>query len=42
VSQHPDPDSLEELLRGWGGMLAQRAGYPEGRIAEGFLRVVTT
>jgi LmbE family N-acetylglucosaminyl deacetylase len=42
VSQHPDPDSLEELLRSWGGMIAERAGLPGGRIAEGFLRVVTT
>jgi LmbE family N-acetylglucosaminyl deacetylase len=42
VSQHPDPDSLEELLRGWGSMIARRAGLPEGHLAEGFRRVVTT
>jgi LmbE family N-acetylglucosaminyl deacetylase len=42
VSQHPDPDSLEELLRGWGSMIARRAGFPEGHLAEGFRRVVTT
>ncbi len=42
VSQHPDPGALEDLLRGWGAMIAQRAGLPEGRLAEGFLRVVTT
>ena len=41
VSQHPDPDSLEDLLRGWGAMFAERAGLPTGRIAEGFLRMVT-
>jgi LmbE family N-acetylglucosaminyl deacetylase len=41
VSQHPDPDSLEDLLRNWGSMIAQRGGLPEGRLAEGFRRVVT-
>jgi len=41
VSQHPDPDSLEELLRGWSTMIAKAAGLPEGRLAEGFQRVAT-
>jgi LmbE family N-acetylglucosaminyl deacetylase len=41
VSQHPDPDRLDELIRGWGAMVAQLGGLPEGRLAEGFQRVVT-
>ncbi|HEY8217187.1 MAG TPA: PIG-L deacetylase family protein [Acidimicrobiia bacterium] len=41
VSQHPDPSALEELLRGWSTMVAAAAGFPEGRLAEGFLRVAT-
>jgi LmbE family N-acetylglucosaminyl deacetylase len=40
VSQHPDPHRLEDLLRGWGAMIAAQAGLPEGRLAEGFLRIV--
>jgi LmbE family N-acetylglucosaminyl deacetylase len=42
VSQHPDPGALEGLLRGWSTMLATAAGFPEGRLAEGFLRVATS
>ena len=41
VSQHPDPDALVELIRGWGTMIAELAGFPEGRVAEGFLVVNT-
>lgn len=41
VSQHPDPAALDGLIRGWGAMIAEQAGFPEGRIAEGFLRVDT-
>jgi LmbE family N-acetylglucosaminyl deacetylase len=41
VSQHPDPSALEELLRGWSTMIAAAAGFPDGRLAEGFLRVAT-
>jgi len=32
---------MEELLRGWGAMIGEIAGYPEGRLAEGFLKVPT-
>jgi LmbE family N-acetylglucosaminyl deacetylase len=42
ASQHPEPGVLEELLRGWSTSLAMAAGYPEGRLAEGFLRVATS
>jgi len=41
VSQHPDPSHLDELIRGWGEMIAGVAGYEKGRLAEGFQRVVT-
>ena len=41
VSQHPDPGRLDELIRGWGAMIAEAAGLPEGRLAEGFLRIDT-
>ena len=41
ASQHPDPDALVELIRGWGTMIAELAGFPEGRVAEGFLVVNT-
>jgi len=42
VSQHQNPDGLEELLRTWMGANAAAAGYPDGRLAEAFLRVATT
>jgi LmbE family N-acetylglucosaminyl deacetylase len=42
VSQHPEPERLDELIRGWGAMIAERAGLPKGRYAEGFLRIATT
>ncbi len=41
VSQHPEPDALEDLLRGWSTMLAEAAGFPTGRLAEGYFRVAT-
>ena len=36
VSQHPDPDSLEEMVRGWNSLNAEAGGLPEGRVAEAF------
>ncbi len=41
VSQHPDPSALDGLIRGWNGTIAELAGFPEGRLAEGYLRVDT-
>ena len=41
VSQHPDPDGLEERMVGWGRMNAAAGGLPEGRTAESFRRVNT-
>ena len=42
VSQHTDADGLlEDRMRGWGAMLAQQAGFPEGRLAEGFFVIDT-
>lgn len=41
ISQHPDPDGLEERMRGWGRLQAQAAGLGEGRLAESF-RVIET
>jgi LmbE family N-acetylglucosaminyl deacetylase len=42
VSQHQDPDMLDSMIRDWGAMVAEAAGYPAGRLAEGFQRVATT
>src|SRR6266508_996045 len=40
ISQHTDADGkLEERMRGWGAMVAQEAGLPEGRLAEGFFAI---
>jgi LmbE family N-acetylglucosaminyl deacetylase len=36
VSQHPHPEGLEPMLRGWNGANATAAGLPAGRLAEGF------
>ena len=36
ASQHPQPDGLEEMIRGWNGMNARAASMPAGRLAEGF------
>ena len=41
VSQHPDPEGLEDRMRGWNGGTAALAGLPEGRLAESYLRVDT-
>ena len=40
VSQHTDVDGkLEERMRGWGALVAQEAGLPDGRQAEGFFAI---
>jgi len=36
ASQHPDPDALDPMMRGWNGGNAAAAGMPAGRLAEGF------
>jgi LmbE family N-acetylglucosaminyl deacetylase len=36
ASQHPVPDALDEMMRGWNGGNARAAGMPTGRLAEGF------
>jgi LmbE family N-acetylglucosaminyl deacetylase len=41
VSQHTDPGSLAERMRGWGTMNAKAGGLPEGRIAESYRYVST-
>jgi LmbE family N-acetylglucosaminyl deacetylase len=41
VSQHADPDRLEQLLRDWGRANAVLGGLPEGRIAEAFRAIDT-
>ena len=41
VSQHTEPERLDELIRSWGAMIGQAAGLAEGRLAEGFQRVDT-
>ena len=35
-SQHPVPEGLEERMRGWGRMTAERFGLPPDRVAEVF------
>ena len=40
-SQHPDPAGLPARMRGWGEMIAQAGGLPEGRTAEAFLIIDT-
>ena len=40
-SQHSDPAGLPARMRGWGEMIAQAGGLPEGRTAEAFLVVDT-
>jgi LmbE family N-acetylglucosaminyl deacetylase len=40
VSQHTDVDAkLEERMRDWSAMVAQEAGLPDGRLAEGFFAI---
>ena len=41
VSQHPDPDALDSLIRGWSLMIGELAEFPEGHLAEGYLSVNT-
>lgn len=41
VSQHPDPDALEDRMRGWLGDNARRHGADEGRLVEVFTVVDT-
>lgn len=42
VSQNTDADGqLEDRMRGWLTMNAASAGLPQGRLAEGFMRVAT-
>jgi LmbE family N-acetylglucosaminyl deacetylase len=41
VSQTGHMDNFEERMRDWFGSNAQRAGLPEGRLAEGFFVVAT-
>jgi LmbE family N-acetylglucosaminyl deacetylase len=41
ASQLPEPDRIDEMMRGWATMNAVAAGLPEGRLAEQF-RVVDT
>lgn len=41
ASQTSHMDDLEGMLRGWGTLMAQRGGLPEGRLAEAFRIVVT-
>jgi LmbE family N-acetylglucosaminyl deacetylase len=36
ASQHPDPDALDGLMRGWNGANATAGGLPDGRLAEAF------
>ena len=42
VSQHPDPDRLEPLLRSWAGGTAHAAGLSDARLAEGFVAFGTS
>ncbi len=41
VSQHPNPDGLEPMIRGWLTGNAKNAGWPDGRLAEGFYAIAT-
>jgi LmbE family N-acetylglucosaminyl deacetylase len=36
ASQHPKPDELDAMVRGWNSMNASAGGLPEGRVAEAF------
>ena len=38
-SQTAHMDDLEDRIRGWGVMMAEMGGLPEGRLAESFMRV---
>jgi LmbE family N-acetylglucosaminyl deacetylase len=41
VSQHPDADRLDALIRDWAAANAKLGGLPDGVLAESFLRVDT-
>jgi LmbE family N-acetylglucosaminyl deacetylase len=41
ASQHPHPEALDGMLRGWNTENARAFGLPEGRLAEVFLRLDT-
>jgi LmbE family N-acetylglucosaminyl deacetylase len=41
TSQTAHMTTLEERMRAWGSLQAQAAGFPEGRLAEGYLAVNT-
>src|SRR5689334_13734697 len=41
VSQHPDPEGLDDRVRGWNALNAEQGGLPAGRLAETYLRVDT-
>jgi LmbE family N-acetylglucosaminyl deacetylase len=41
VSQHPEPERLEPMLRAWAGATAKAAEYPDGHLAEGFFALQT-
>jgi len=41
VSQHPEPDRLDPMMRGWNGNNAIAGGLPAGKLAEAFW-VMTT
>ncbi|HUZ44883.1 MAG TPA: PIG-L deacetylase family protein [Acidimicrobiales bacterium] len=41
VSQHAQPQNLEPMIRGWTSATAEAGGLPQGRLAEGFMRIRT-
>lgn len=41
VSQHPKPDGLDEMVRGWNAMNAAAGGLPDGHVAEAFWVIET-
>lgn len=42
ASQHSDWDPIAQMIRGWLTSTAQLAGWPEGRLAEGFFGLETS
>jgi LmbE family N-acetylglucosaminyl deacetylase len=41
VSQHPQPDGLDERMRMWTSSTAEAGGLRDGRLAEAFMRIRT-
>jgi LmbE family N-acetylglucosaminyl deacetylase len=41
VSQHPEPHTLHDRMRGWGSAIAVVGGLEKGRLAEAFRKVDT-